>query len=135
LIDLSDQLAGIGDGRERPVPCPAPFEAVLQHLYGLGSAIPFDRRRIYYVPSDKWLNEARPEFARNASNNEWLVTVPEPRKVSETLPVYSNDLVTCMSMNGDPSYFRARRVATICSLTGTPTFPKPLGVSCAIISD
>jgi hypothetical protein len=31
---------------------------------------PFDRRYIYYVSSDKWLNEARPEFARNASNNE-----------------------------------------------------------------
>lgn len=54
---------------------------------------PFDRRYIYYVASDKWLNEARPEFARNASNNEWLVTVPEPRKVSETLPVYANELV------------------------------------------
>jgi hypothetical protein len=56
-------------------------------------AFPFDRRYIYYVATDKWLNEARPEFSRNASNNEWLVTVPEPRKVSETLPVYSNELV------------------------------------------
>ena len=55
--------------------------------------IPFDRRYIYYVASDKWLNEARPEFARNASNNEWLVTVPEPRKVSESLPIYANELV------------------------------------------
>jgi hypothetical protein len=54
---------------------------------------PFDRRYIYYVASDKWLNEARPEFSRNALNNEWLITVPEPRKVSETLPVYSNELV------------------------------------------
>lgn len=55
--------------------------------------VPFDRRYIYYVASQKWLNEARPEFARNASNNEWLVTVPEPRKVSETWPVYASDLV------------------------------------------
>ena len=36
---------------------------------------PFDRRYIYYVASDKWLNEARPEFARNASKNEWLIMV------------------------------------------------------------
>ncbi|MGP0092311.1 MAG: type ISP restriction/modification enzyme [Xanthobacteraceae bacterium] len=54
---------------------------------------PFDRRYIYYVASDKWLNEARGEFARNATNNEWLITVPEPRKASETWPVYGTDLV------------------------------------------
>jgi hypothetical protein len=54
---------------------------------------PFDRRYIYYVMSDKWLNEARPEFGRNAANNEWLITVPEPRKVSESLPVYADELV------------------------------------------
>jgi Type ISP C-terminal specificity domain len=54
---------------------------------------PFDRRYIYYVGTDKWLNEARQEFARNASDNEWLVTVPEPRKASETWPVFSNELV------------------------------------------
>lgn len=56
-------------------------------------AFPFDRRYIYYVPSDKWLNEARPDFWRNSANNEWLITVPEPRKVSETWPVYSTELV------------------------------------------
>ena len=54
---------------------------------------PFDRRFIYYVVSDKWLNEARPEFARNAANNEWLITVPEPRKASETLPVFATEFV------------------------------------------
>jgi hypothetical protein len=41
--------------------------------------------------SDKWLNEARPEFARNTANNEWLITVPEPRKVS--LPVFATEMV------------------------------------------
>jgi hypothetical protein len=30
---------------------------------------------------------------RNAANNEWLITVPEPRKVSESLPVYADELV------------------------------------------
>jgi hypothetical protein len=54
---------------------------------------PFDQRYIYYVASDKWLNEARVEFARNAANNEWLITVPEPRKASETWPVFSTELV------------------------------------------
>jgi hypothetical protein len=54
---------------------------------------PFDRRYIYYVGTDKWLNEARVEFARNVANNEWLITVPEPRKASETWPVYANELV------------------------------------------
>jgi hypothetical protein len=54
---------------------------------------PFDRRYIYYVTTDKWLNEARPDFARNATNNEWLITVPEPRKVSEAWPVYATELV------------------------------------------
>lgn len=56
-------------------------------------AFPFDRRFIYYVPSEKWLNEARPEFARNAADNEWLITVPEPRKASEAWPVFSTDMV------------------------------------------
>jgi hypothetical protein len=54
---------------------------------------PFDRRYIYYVASDKWLNEARAEFALNAGNNEWLITVPEPRKASETWPVFAAELV------------------------------------------
>jgi hypothetical protein len=54
---------------------------------------PFDQRYIYYVATDKWLNEARLEFARNAANNEWLITVPEPRKASETWPVYATELV------------------------------------------
>jgi type ISP restriction-modification system protein len=45
------------------------------------------------VASDKWLNEARAEFARNAGNNEWLITVPEPRKASETWPVFATELV------------------------------------------
>ncbi|MES2137390.1 MAG: type ISP restriction/modification enzyme [Pseudomonadota bacterium] len=54
---------------------------------------PFDQRQIYYVDKYKWLNEARPEFARNLEDNEWLVTVPEPRKVSETWPLFSTTLV------------------------------------------
>jgi len=54
---------------------------------------PFDIRYIYYVPKHKWLNEARLELARIASDNEFLITVPEPRKASETWPVYATGLV------------------------------------------
>jgi Type ISP C-terminal specificity domain len=54
---------------------------------------PFDVRYIYYVASHKWLNEARLELARIASDNEYLITVPEPRKASETWPVYGGGLI------------------------------------------
>lgn len=54
---------------------------------------PFDRRWIYYDSEHKWLNRPRPEVARNVEGNEWLITVPEPRKASETLPVYGSGLV------------------------------------------
>ena len=53
---------------------------------------PFDQRWIYYVAQDKWLNEARSDLADNIDNNELFLTVPEPRKVSETRPVYSTVL-------------------------------------------
>ncbi len=56
-------------------------------------AFPLDERFIYYEPNSKLLNRARPEFARNLSQNEFLVTVPEPRKISEARPVYSTELV------------------------------------------
>jgi hypothetical protein len=39
------------------------------------------------------LNRARPEFEANLASNEFLVTVPEPRKVSETRPVFSTVLI------------------------------------------
>lgn len=55
-------------------------------------AFPLDQRSIYYVDRYKWLNESRPELAANISSNELFITVPEPRKASETRPVYSNTL-------------------------------------------
>jgi hypothetical protein len=54
---------------------------------------PFDIRWMYYETSGKWLNESRPEFSRNLEENEFLITVPEPRKVSETRPVFAATLV------------------------------------------
>jgi len=56
-------------------------------------AFPFDQRSIYYTDEHKWLNEARPEFSRNLSDNEWLITVPEPRKESEAWPLFGTTLV------------------------------------------
>jgi len=56
-------------------------------------AFPLDQRSIYYVDEHKWLNESRPEFSKNLESNEWLITVPEPRKVSESWPLYATTLV------------------------------------------
>ncbi|MBM3654087.1 MAG: helicase, partial [Alphaproteobacteria bacterium] len=55
-------------------------------------AFPFDQRFIYYELGTKLLNRPRPEFAANRSDNEFLLTVPEPRKASETRPIYSSTL-------------------------------------------
>lgn len=54
---------------------------------------PLDQRWLYYETGHKWLNEARPEFAANVADNEFLITVPEPRKVSEARPLYATTLV------------------------------------------
>ena len=40
----------------------------------------------------KWLNESRPDLAANISSNELFITVPEPRKESETRPLFSTVL-------------------------------------------
>ncbi|MBX3499239.1 MAG: N-6 DNA methylase [Alphaproteobacteria bacterium] len=54
---------------------------------------PFDQRFIYYADQHKWLNEARPDLFDCVGENEFFITVPEPRKVSEALPVYSTVLM------------------------------------------
>lgn len=54
---------------------------------------PLDQRSIYYTDGHKWLNEGRAEFSQNIDENEFLVTVPEPRKLSESLPIFSTNLV------------------------------------------
>lgn len=55
-------------------------------------AFPFDPRSIYYETGTKLLNRSRPEFAVNLERNEFLLTVPEPRKETETRPVFSTIL-------------------------------------------
>jgi len=54
---------------------------------------PLDQRWLYYETDHKWLNEARSEYGANLDANEFLITVPEPRKVSETRPVFATTLV------------------------------------------
>jgi len=48
---------------------------------------PLDQRWLYYETENKFLNEARGDLFENLKNNEFLVTVPEPRKESETRPI------------------------------------------------
>lgn len=48
---------------------------------------PLDQRWLYYETADKLLNEARADLYENLRDNEFLVTVPEPRKESETRPI------------------------------------------------
>jgi len=55
-------------------------------------AFPLDQRFIYYETGTKLLNRPRPEYAANREDNEFLLTVPEPRKQSETRPIFCTTL-------------------------------------------
>ena len=54
---------------------------------------PLDLRWLYYEPTAKFLNEALREFGDNVRGNEFLITVPQPRRVSETRPILARTLV------------------------------------------
>ena len=54
---------------------------------------PFDQRWIYYSEHPHFLDRHGPEFARHRHGTEFLVAVPEPRKTTETRPLYSRTLV------------------------------------------
>jgi hypothetical protein len=53
---------------------------------------PLDCRWLYYEREHRLLNRPRPELAVNANDNEFLVTVPQPRQVSETRPLLTRVL-------------------------------------------
>src|SRR5258708_10054525 len=53
---------------------------------------PFDQRFIYYETGTKLLNRPRPEFDNNREHNEFFLTVPEPRKETETRPIFATTL-------------------------------------------
>lgn len=48
---------------------------------------PFDARWIYYETEAKFLNEARSELGEHLSQNEFLVGIPQARRVSESRPL------------------------------------------------
>ncbi|MCW5979747.1 MAG: hypothetical protein KIT09_16830 [Bryobacteraceae bacterium] len=63
-----------------------------KHQFDERTAVPYvvfplDQRWLYYEADGKLLNRPRPELLKNLDSNEFLVTVPEPRKESETRPV------------------------------------------------
>jgi len=76
-------------------------EAVWKDLHKIGFdeskvlpflAFPLDQRFIYYETETKLLNRPRPEYGANRKTNEFLLTVPEPRKDSETRPIFTTHL-------------------------------------------
>ena len=69
---------------------PQGFEAARIRPY---LTFPLDSRWIYYSDHAHLLDRHSPDFAKSKDNNEFLVTVPEPRKASETSPVFSTSLV------------------------------------------
>jgi hypothetical protein len=56
------------------------------------AVFPLDARWLYYETEAKLLNERRPELWENLADNEFLVAVPQPRRVSETRPL----VATCL---------------------------------------
>jgi len=52
---------------------------------------PLDARWLYFETEGKLLNRPRPELYQNLQSNEFLVTVPEPRKESEARPLLLNN--------------------------------------------
>jgi hypothetical protein len=53
---------------------------------------PLDARWMYFETEGGLLNRPRPELASNAAGNEFLLTVPQPRKVSETRPLLTRGM-------------------------------------------
>jgi hypothetical protein len=53
---------------------------------------PLDARHLYYETEGKLLNERRPELWRNLGDNEFLIAVPEPRRISESRPLLATSL-------------------------------------------
>jgi hypothetical protein len=95
------QLAPLPDDEGKPAIAGYSPEDVWNDLHKIGFdkakvlgflTFPLDQRFIYYETGTKLLNRPRPEFDTNRKDNEFLLTVPEPRKVSETRPIFSTTL-------------------------------------------
>lgn len=48
---------------------------------------PLDAWRLYYEPEGRLLNRRRPELWNQLEGNEFLVATPQPRRLSEALPI------------------------------------------------
>lgn len=55
---------------------------------------PLDRWWLYYETESKLFDRRSPEFWDNLHQNEFLITVPQPRRASESLPLISQTLVS-----------------------------------------
>jgi hypothetical protein len=53
---------------------------------------PLDCRWLYYETTKRLLNRPRPELAENLMDNEFLATVPQPRRASESRPILVSTL-------------------------------------------
>jgi hypothetical protein len=53
---------------------------------------PLDQRWLYYETTRHFLNEPRRELGENLADNEFLITVPQPRRESETRPILTRTL-------------------------------------------
>jgi hypothetical protein len=78
---------------------PSEMRAYLQRNSSFSSSavvpyvvFPLDVRYLYYEAAGKLLNERRPELWRNLGNNEFLIAVPEPRRISESRPLLTTSL-------------------------------------------
>jgi hypothetical protein len=86
---------------------------------------PLDQRSIYYEPEGKLLNERRPELWENLAKNEFLIAVPQPRRVSEARPLLVTTLfdlhVHDRGSVGFPAHVRtAMEEGDLFSQTGAP---------------
>jgi hypothetical protein len=55
-------------------------------------SFPLDARWLYYETEAKLLNERRPDLWENRQGNEFLIAVPEPRRLSEARPLFATTL-------------------------------------------
>jgi Type ISP C-terminal specificity domain/N-6 DNA Methylase len=53
---------------------------------------PLDKRWIYYEQEAKFLNESRPELGQHLKKNEFLVGIPQARRISESRPFVLSEL-------------------------------------------
>lgn len=91
---------------------------------------PFDLRFIYYETEGKLLNERRPELWENLAENTFLLTVPQPRRVSESRPLIATSLFDLHLHDrgsvGFPAQVRPAPIPRTLFSMDEPESPEPL---------